>query len=105
MVVRLRISLHGPRNNKTHRLVAIDGSARRNAHPIEVLGMWNPRTQLGETTKTVRWSVERIRYWLGVGAQPSKTVQELLDLARIQPPAAKTSHSEASEASKPAQSS
>ncbi|KAH9937193.1 uncharacterized protein B0H18DRAFT_969524 [Fomitopsis serialis] len=88
MVVRLRISLHGPRHGKTCRLV---------------LGMWNPRTLPGESTKTVRWSVDRIRYWLKVGAKPTDTVQRLLDLGSIKPPQPKSSHSGA-EASKPAQS-
>ena len=45
--------------------------------------MWDPRTPLGETTKEVRWSVDRIKYWLGVGAQPSKRVQKMLDIVRI----------------------
>lgn len=83
MVVRLRLSLHGHRNHKTYRLDAVPSRLRRNAKPIEVLGMWDPRTPLGETTKEVRWSVDRIKYWLGVGAQPSKRVQKMLDIVRM----------------------
>ncbi|KAI0734617.1 ribosomal protein S16 [Fomitopsis betulina] len=96
MVVRLRLSLHGQRNHKTYRLDAVPSRLRRNAKPIEVLGMWDPRTPLGETTKEVRWSVDRIKYWLGVGAQPSKRVQKMLDIAGIQPEhkGPKSSHSD-----------
>ena len=29
--------------------------------------------------KKVEWSVERLKFWLSVGAQPSKTVETLLE--------------------------
>lgn len=36
--------------------------------------------------REVRLNVERIKYWLAVGAQPSKRVSTLLAQARIIPP-------------------
>ena len=36
--------------------------------------------------REVRLNVERIKYWLAVGAQPSKRVETLLAQARIIPP-------------------
>ena len=36
--------------------------------------------------REVRLNVERIKYWLAVGAQPSKRVSNLLAQARIIPP-------------------
>ncbi|KZT75122.1 ribosomal protein S16 [Daedalea quercina L-15889] len=110
MVLRLRLSLHGHRNHKTFRLDVVPARRRRDGQPIEVLGMWDPRTPFGETTRTVRLSVDRIRYWLGMGAKPSKKVQWMLDLAGIKPDnkAAKSSHDATTEptpASQPAQSS
>jgi small subunit ribosomal protein S16 len=35
---------------------------------------------LDQKHKTVEWSVDRIKYWLGVGALPSKTVVRLLEM-------------------------
>ena len=76
------MAMHGVRNNRIFHIVAINQRQRRNAKPIELLGVYNPRLAPGETTKTIEWSVQRIRYWLRVGAQPSKTVSKLLHMVR-----------------------
>jgi len=44
---------------------------------------------LNEKHKTVEWSVNRIKYWLGVGATPSKTVVRLLEMGGVIPPDSK----------------
>ncbi|TFK57036.1 ribosomal protein S16 [Heliocybe sulcata] len=89
MGVRLRFSMHGKRHQKTFRLNAIDSRKRRDAKPIEVLGVYNPKPEAGEHYKTVQWSVDRIKYWLGVGALPSPSVVRLLTLGGIIPPDSK----------------
>ena len=84
MPVRLRLSLHGHRNNRIFHLVATDLRKRRDAKPIELLGIYDPRLRLGQEHKTMRWSVERIKYWLEKGgALPSKPVVKLLERVRI----------------------
>lgn len=80
MVVRLRLAMHGRRHNHVFHLVAINGRKARDAKPIEMLGIYDPAMRLGENHKTVEWSVNRIKYWLKVGAQPSKTVVRLLEV-------------------------
>lgn len=80
MAVRLRLALHGPAHNRIFHLVAIDQRLRRNARPIETLGVFDPRLKVGEKQKTVEWSVDRIKYWLRQGAQPSQSVVKLLTL-------------------------
>jgi small subunit ribosomal protein S16 len=87
MPVRLRLSLHGNRNNRIFHLVAIDLRKRRDAKPIELLGIYEPRLRLGQEHKTMHWSVERIKYWLErAGALPSKPVVKLLERVRFLPP-------------------
>src|SRR5258707_14889200 len=84
MPVRLRLSLHGNTNNRIFHLVAIDARRRRDAKPIELLGIYDPRLRLGQEHKTMHWSVERITYWLKKGgALPSKPVVKLLEWARF----------------------
>ncbi|KAI0375288.1 ribosomal protein S16 [Pilatotrama ljubarskyi] len=83
MAVRLRMAVHGLRNNRIFHLVAVNQRQRRNAKPIELLGVYNPRLKPGETTKTVEWSVQRIKYWLKVGATPSKSVTKLLQMGGV----------------------
>jgi small subunit ribosomal protein S16 len=83
MPVRLRFSLHGRRNNRIFHLVAIDLRKRRDAKPIELLGVYDPQLRLGQEHKTIHWSVERIKYWLERGgALPSKPVVKLLERVR-----------------------
>jgi small subunit ribosomal protein S16 len=75
--------LHGNTNNRIFHLVAIDLRKRRDAKPIELLGIYDPRLRLGQEHKTMHWSVERITYWLEKGgALPSKTVVKLLEWVR-----------------------
>lgn len=80
MVVRLRLAMHGRRHSQIFHLVAINSRKPRNAKPIETLGIYDPAMTLSEKHKTVEWSVNRIKYWLGVGAQPSKSVVRLLEV-------------------------
>lgn len=79
MPVRLRFALHGHCRNRIFHLVAVNQSARRDAKPTELLGIYH-RYPTGEhQQKTIEWSVDRIRYWLSVGAIPTKAVSRLLE--------------------------
>jgi len=91
MVVRIRLAMHGPRNNKFFHIVAMNAKRARDAKPIETLGIYKPSADLpdGHKTKTVEWSVQRIKYWLGVGALPSKSAVKLFTQGRILPPDSK----------------
>jgi len=79
MPVRIRMAMHGRKHNKIFHLVAIDQRKRRDAKPAELLGIYNPALKQGATHKTVQWSADRIKYWLGVGATPSKSAVRLLE--------------------------
>ncbi|KNZ53804.1 ribosomal protein S16 [Puccinia sorghi] len=122
MVIRIRLSRTGPRNHPLYNLVAIQAPKRRDAKPLEQLGIFTPqpilkvkklpslidlvhnvelaRTQNdpaaiqriksgiangGEITfrKEIRWDVNRIRYWIGVGAQPTESALRLLQAGGI----------------------
>lgn len=97
--VRLRLARHGFRHNPIFHLVAINSQKPRNAQPIETLGEYDPIPKVASTSalpqssqvfgeksasavkkeKRVEWDVDRINYWLGVGAQPTKSVVRLLE--------------------------
>jgi small subunit ribosomal protein S16 len=80
MAIRLRFALHGTRHKRVFHLVAIHNGRRRDAKPAETLGIYDPHMTNGQTHKTIEWSVDRIRYWLYVGAVPSKPVSKLLEM-------------------------
>lgn len=71
--------MHGLRNNRYFHLVAIDHRKARNAKPNELLGIYKPRLDGTGGEKTLEWSVNRIKYWLHMGAVPSKAVLDLLE--------------------------
>ncbi|TEB35146.1 ribosomal protein S16 [Coprinellus micaceus] len=86
MAVRIRMSMHGPRNRRIFHINVVEGRRKRDAKPAELLGIYDPHVPVGENTKTIQWSVDRIRYWLSVGAQPSTSVVKLLELGGILKP-------------------
>ncbi|KAG6818008.1 hypothetical protein H0H87_009163 [Tephrocybe sp. NHM501043] len=86
MPIRLRFSLHGHRHNRIFHLVAVDQSARRDAKPTELLGIYHRYPTTEAPQKTIEWSVERIRYWLSVGAIPTRAVSKLLEAGNILKP-------------------
>lgn len=66
----------GRRNRPFYRISAIDKRTRRNGSVVENLGWYNP---LGnDEGKQIELNVERVKYWLSVGAQPSDTVRDML---------------------------
>ena len=74
MAVKIRLTRVGARNNPIWRVVATDGRSPRDGRFLEVLGHYNPQTE----PSTIELNEERVRSWLGKGAQPSSTVKKLL---------------------------
>lgn len=82
MVVRLRLARYGRRNLPYYSIVAANAKTARNAKPLETIGTYNPIPD-GQGIKHVNLNVERVKYWLTVGAQPSETVERLLSKVYI----------------------
>lgn len=60
----------------TYRIVACDVKATRDGRVLELLGHYQPEFPQEEKQLTVK--EDRVAYWLGVGAQPTRTVASLL---------------------------
>lgn len=76
MAVKLRFKRFGRTHRPYYRLGAVDGRRPRDGRVLEELGVYDPANK--DTTKQIRLNVDRIKYWLGVGATPSPTVGQLL---------------------------
>ena len=74
MAVKIRLKRLGRRKRPFYRIVAIDSRKRRDGAEIERLGWYDP---LAESDQNLSLNEDRIFHWLGVGAQPSKTVRNL----------------------------
>lgn len=74
MAVRLRLTRVGGRKNPIWRVVVADQRSKRDGRVLETVGHYNAQTQ----PSTIVLDEERVRHWLGRGAQPTDTVRKLL---------------------------
>ena len=74
MAVSMRLTRVGGRKDPVWRVVVADKRSPRDGRFIETVGRYNAQTE----PSTIVLDEERIRYWLGQGAQPSDTVKKLL---------------------------
>ena len=75
----IRLTRVGKKKQPSFRVVVQDKTKDPWGKAKDIIGQYNPRTK----PKTVVFNEERIKYWLGKGAQPSPTVHNLLVDAKI----------------------
>ncbi len=80
LAVRLRLKRMGRRHRSFFRLSAMDQRSPRDGRVIEELGWYDPCA--AEDAK-VNFKLDRVEYWLSVGARPSETVASLLKKAGV----------------------
>ena len=67
----------GAKNQPVFRIVVADGRSPRDGRFIEELGTYWPRKK----DDNVRLNLERTKYWISKGAQPSDTVASFIKKA------------------------
>ena len=77
MSVSLRLSRGGSKKRPFFRIVAADVRAPRDGRYIERLGTYNPMREK-EDPDRVKLNLERIKYWLSVGAKPTDRITGFL---------------------------
>src|SRR5690349_17908233 len=79
-MVRIRLRRVGRKKAPTYRIVVADSKSPRDGKFIEIVGQYAPRSS---DAQRVNVNLERVNYWLDVGAQPSDTVRSLLRRAGV----------------------
>lgn len=74
-MVKLRLTRTGKKHYKTYRIVASHDREKRESRFLEILGWYDPHLK---EDKKYKFDTERVKYWLGVGAQPTDTVKRFL---------------------------
>ena len=74
MAVKIKLQRVGKIRNAQYRVVVADARTRRDGRVIENIGIYHPK----EEPSLIRIDSERAQYWLGVGAQPTEPVLNLL---------------------------
>ncbi|MFE1591767.1 30S ribosomal protein S16 [Nocardia sp. NPDC058705] len=76
MSVKIRLTRLGKIRNPQYRVVVADSRSRRDGRAIESIGLYHPK----EEPSLIQIDGERVAYWLSVGAQPTESVQRLLEI-------------------------
>ena len=84
-MVVIRLSRGGSKGRPFFNIVVADKRVRRDGRFIERIGFYNPSASGGE--ESLRIAQDRLNHWVGVGAQPSPTVQRLVKQAAKAAPA------------------
>ena len=79
MAVRIRLTRVGSKKNPIYRVVVADSRSPRDGKFIEIIGRYNPQTE----PSTIELDEQKVKDWLGKGAQPSGAVQKLLKAKNI----------------------
>ena len=84
--LRIRLQRFGERHSPFYRIVAAPRRTKRDGKHHEILGTYNPIPD-SHGNKQVSLKVDRIKYWMTAGAEPSERVIKLLGLSGVLPPA------------------
>ena len=87
MSVSMRLSRGGSKKRPYYKVVVANSRAPRDGKFLEQVGTYNPLLAKDDENR-VRLVEDRVRYWLGVGAQPTDRVARMLDKAGIKERAA-----------------
>lgn len=82
MALRIRLARGGAKKRPFYRIVVAEATAPRDGRFIERLGTYNPILPKDHADR-VKLNEDRLRHWLGVGAQPTDRVLRFLDAAGL----------------------
>ncbi len=74
----------GAKKQPSYRIVVKEKQSKRDGAYLENLGTYNPTREPAE----VKLKMDRVRYWIGKGAQPTDTVSRLIKVGGKQEAAA-----------------
>ena len=77
MAVKIRMKRVGTKNTPVYRIVVADGRSPRDGKFIEEIGTYQPLKK----DNNVVLDLERAKYWISKGAQPSDTVASFIKKA------------------------
>ena len=73
-MLRIRLTRMGAKKKPFYRVVVTERRQARDGRFVEILGHYNPSVN----PPAVELNLDRVRYWMAQGAQPSETVSSLV---------------------------
>ena len=84
MAMKIRLARAGSTKRPYYHIVAADSRMPRDGRFKERLGAYNPLLAKDDENR-IRMDLDRIKYWLGEGAQPTDRVSRWLENAGVLP--------------------
>lgn len=78
-MLTIRLARIGKKKKPFYRVVVIERTRARDGRVRDAVGTYDPLKKPAE----VKLDADRIKYWLGVGAQPSDTVRSFIKLQKL----------------------
>lgn len=73
-MLMIRLARIGKKKHPFYRVVVTEKARPRNGRFVEILGTYDP----SKKPAAVELDQERVKYWMGKGAQPSDTVRSFI---------------------------
>ena len=84
MALKIRLARGGAKKRPFYRIVVAEATAPRDGRFVERVGSYNP-ILASEHPERIVLNVERLKYWVSVGAQPTERVARFMGVAGIIP--------------------
>ena len=79
-MVKIRLRRMGAKKAPFYRIVVADSRSPRDGRFIEEIGTYDPLSE----TNSLRVDLERAKYWIANGAQPTEVVGKILKAAGVE---------------------
>jgi small subunit ribosomal protein S16 len=76
-MLKIRMSRGGTKKRPFYKIVIADARSPRDGRFIERIGHYNPLLTKDHADR-VKIDIDRVKYWLGQGAQPSDRIERFL---------------------------
>ena len=89
MSMKIRLARGGSKKRPHYSIVATDSRMPRDGRFLEKLGTYDPMLAKDNEGR-VKMDLERVKHWLGLGAQPTDRVARMLEAAGVMPKKARS---------------
>ncbi len=84
MAIKIRLARGGSKKRPFYRIVVADSRMPRDGRYIEKLGTYNPLLPK-DSEERVKMDLDRVKHWLGEGAQVTDRISRMLEAADVLP--------------------
>ena len=89
MSMKIRLARGGSKKRPFYSIVATDSRMPRDGRFLEKLGTYNPLLAKDDENR-VKMDLDRIKHWIGLGAQPTDRIARMLEVAGVMPKKARS---------------